>query len=88
MVGRVINETENSGNGDMVVRLAECRDRLLEAAERGRTLADKGMAPASREWRMWTSTLPPIAFEIARETKALVQRVDQLVMTGGADEFS
>jgi hypothetical protein len=37
---------------------------------------------------MWTQTLPPIAFEIARETKELVQRVDQLVLDDGADDFA
>jgi hypothetical protein len=30
------------------------------------------------EWRVWTQSLPPIAFEIARETKELVQRVDAI----------
>jgi hypothetical protein len=71
----------------MANRLASCRDRLLDASDRGRDIAAKGRGPSDREWRMWTQTLPPIAFEIARETKELVQRVDRLALAD-ADEFS
>ena len=47
---------------------------------------------SEREWKQWTQSLPPIAFEIARETKELVLRVD--IMDGeqgsrqGDDDFS
>ena len=98
VVGKVVSETESSvpGNAgaDLVARLATCRQRLLESGERGQELATRGRKPGEREWRMWTQTLPPIAFEIARETKELVQRVDRLVMSngggggGGGDDFS
>jgi hypothetical protein len=89
IVGRVINETEASGNGgQMLDRLVGCRQRLLEAGDRGEDLAAAGKGPRDREWRMWTQTLPPIAFEIARETKELVRRVDGLVAAGGGDDFS
>ncbi|CCF46718.1 hypothetical protein CH063_03934 [Colletotrichum higginsianum] len=91
VVDKVISETEASGNGGMIARLVACRDRLLEAGERGMDI-DRGQDVGAsgrndREWRMWTQTLPPIAFEIARETKELVQRVDRLVGNGD-DDFS
>lgn len=90
VVGQVVAETEALGPGgvDLVRRLATCRDRLMEAGKRGVDLADEGKDTRSREWRMWTQTLPPIAFEIARETKELVQRVDQLVMNDDGDDFA
>lgn len=89
VVGKVVSETEANGNGDeMLGRLADCRQRLIEAGERGQDLAADGKGPGDREWRMWTQILPPIAFEIARETKELVQRIDRLVMSNGADDFS
>jgi len=91
VVGQVVRQTESAAgpNGsDDVRQLATCRERLLEAGKHGMDLAAEGKETADREWRMWTQTLPPIAFEIARETKELVQRVDQLVMNDGADDFS
>jgi len=88
IVGKVIAETESSGNGGQSLdRLVTCRQRLLEAGDRGEDLAADGKGPRDREWRMWTQTLPPIAFEIARETKELVKRIDALVMPNG-DDFS
>lgn len=85
-VGRVISETESAGNGDMVARLVDSQQRLMEAGQRGQDLAADGMGDDDRDWRMWTQTLPPIAFEIARETKELVLRVDQLLAAN--DDFS
>ena len=93
VVGQVTAETQRTVGGpagaELVKLLAGCRERLMEAGSRGLDLAAQGSGDAkSREWRMWTQTLPPIAFEIARETKELVQRVDQLVMDDGADDFA
>lgn len=85
-VGKVTSETEAAGNGNMIGRLAESRQRLMEAGEHGQELAADGKGEDDRDWRMWTQTLPPIAFEIARETKDLVQRVDHLLVTN--DDFS
>lgn len=85
-VGKVISETEAAGNGDMVERLADSQQRLMEAGQRGQELAADGLGDQDRDWRMWTQTLPPIAFEIARETKELVLRVDQLLAAN--DDFS
>lgn len=85
-VSKVISRTENAGHGDMVGRLVDSQQRLMEAGDRGHDLADEGKGENDREWRMWTQTLPPIAFEIARETKELVQRIEQLIMA--TDNFS
>jgi hypothetical protein len=96
VVGNVVTSTEtamsSTGNAELrtqakgiVKRLGECRTKLVGAADKGRKIADMGDDDAGRgemEWRMWTQSLPPIAFEIARETKELVQRVD--VIDGAA----
>ncbi|KAI6366710.1 hypothetical protein MCOR25_005077 [Pyricularia grisea] len=93
-VDKIVDETSRSSGGPNAFpnlkNLQACRERLLEAGERGQELSDGGMGPPSREWRMWTQTLPPIAFEIARESKELVQSVDRLVLggAGGGDDFS
>ncbi|XXH06057.1 hypothetical protein Hte_012502 [Hypoxylon texense] len=89
VVGKVVEQTEEHGNGgDMTQRLSACRQRLLEAGDQGKDLAARGLGENDREWRMWTQTLPPIAFEIVRETKELVQRIDRLVLSPTADDFS
>jgi hypothetical protein len=97
VVGQVIAETTAAAGpsgAQEVKRLASCRERLMEAGKRGLELAgdnNNNDTKSSREWRMWTQTLPPIAFELARETKELVQRVDQLQITGlddGVDDFA
>ncbi|KAI1496383.1 hypothetical protein F5X99DRAFT_74092 [Biscogniauxia marginata] len=89
VVGRVVSEADAAGNSDeMLDRLAACRERLIESGEQGKELASRGLGENDREWRMWTQTLPPIAFEIARETKELVQRVDRGFMSPTADDFS
>lgn len=82
IVGKIIAETYTSNNGDKVTRLAECKERLLEAGERGQDMANIGVKSTDHEWRMWSQTLPPIAFEISREAKELVSRI------GGSDDFS
>ncbi|KAH6845283.1 hypothetical protein B0I37DRAFT_310882 [Chaetomium sp. MPI-CAGE-AT-0009] len=93
VVGQVTAETqEAAGPGpdgpELVKRLVACRERLMEAGSRGLDLAAGRSDSTSREWHMWTQTLPPIAFEIARETKELVQNVDRLAFDGGADDFA
>lgn len=92
-VDKIVDETSRSSGGPNAFpnlkNLQACRERLLEAGDHGQELTDDGMGPPSREWRMWTQTLPPIAFEIARESKELVQAVDRLVMgSTGGDDFS
>jgi len=92
IVGQIVSETESaSSNGkEFVHRLSTCRERLMEAGQRGLELSAEGKDSKSPEWRMWIQTLAPIAFEIARETKELGQRVDELVMDNGgdADDFA
>ncbi|KAI1809778.1 hypothetical protein GGS20DRAFT_257763 [Poronia punctata] len=89
VVSKVVAETEESGQaGDMLDRLSACRHRLLEAGDHGKDLAARGLGDNDRDWRMWTQTLPPIAFEIVRVTKDLVQRIDQMVLPPNAEDFS
>ncbi|KAK4128140.1 hypothetical protein N657DRAFT_629302 [Parathielavia appendiculata] len=92
VVGQVTAETQSAGGpggAELVKRVAACRERLMEAGKRGLDIVAEGNDSKSREWRMWTQTLPPIAFEIAREVKELVQKVDQLVLDdGSADDFA
>jgi hypothetical protein len=89
VVGKVVSSTEtamsSSSNGPLrtqggpiLKELAACRQRLLEAGETGRAIADEGREDdeGEREWRAWNQALPPIAFEIAKQTKKLVMEVD------------
>ena len=85
IVGKIVARAQTNGHGRLVLRLGECRERLLEANDTGRDLAQDGAQPGDRDWKMWSQTLPPIAFEIARETKDLAQQVGQMA---GADDFS
>lgn len=86
-VTKIISETQSYGYGEMATRLAHGRARLLEAGDQGQDMANIGMDTNSHEWRMWSQTLPPIAFEMAREHKELVQHVDRLI-TGRDEDFS
>lgn len=64
----------------IVRRLAGIRQRLLAAGDTGRAIAeeDRDDDESERAWRQWTSGLPPIAFQIAHETKDLVGKVDAI----------
>lgn len=106
VVGKVVNSTETSmsstSNGHLrtqaepiLRKLSGCRQRLVDAGEKGRIIADEGREDdeGERLWRQWNQSLPPIAFEIARETKELVLRVDiidgdQGRGSGNDDDFS
>ncbi|POR36698.1 Protein SPA2 [Tolypocladium paradoxum] len=88
IVGKITSETEASGYANQASRLGDCRERLLDASQRGQALANSGVGQGDRDWRMWAQTLPPIAFEIAREAKELVQRIGSLATGSGADDFS
>lgn len=94
MVGNVVSSTDHAMDkaeispairerlGPVVQNLAECSDRLSRTAAQGEEVE------SSEQLRDLTSKLPPIAFEIARETKELVQRIDQLELDeGNSDDF-
>lgn len=69
--------------GPVVQLLENCRDNLVATGADGDDLTDP------TEIRQVTGKLPPIAFQIARETKELVQRIDQLQYEGrDGDDFS
>lgn len=105
-VGNVVSSTENAmsstGNGPLrtqgepvLRKLANCRQRLLQAGDAGQAIANAGRDDdeGDRAWRAWNQSLPPLAFEIARETKELVLRVDvidgeQQGRGGGDEDFS
>ncbi|KAE8451088.1 hypothetical protein EG329_004760 [Mollisiaceae sp. DMI_Dod_QoI] len=89
VIGTVVQSTETAmastsalrNQSEPIVRkLATLRTRILEAGQTGRAIANEGRDDdeGDRQWRSWNQSLPPIAFEIARETKELVLRVDIL----------
>lgn len=88
VVSNIISETQAYGLGEMAASLANCRARLLEAADQGQDMANIGMDTNSHEWRMWVQTLPPIAFGLAREAKELAQQADDMARPGRPDDFS
>nr|KMM69972.1 hypothetical protein CPAG_06284 [Coccidioides posadasii RMSCC 3488] len=63
--------------GPVIGLLSSCCDQLIEAGDQ---------ASSPEQIREVTAKLPPIAFQIARETKELVQRVDQLEMESQDDD--
>jgi len=84
VVNKIITSTEKAiqetGNADLrdqavpvVERLEAVQRRLMEAGEEGQDVVSTDPGDG---FRRWAGGLPPIAFEIARETKELVQRVD------------
>ncbi|KAL7798007.1 hypothetical protein V8C43DRAFT_258059 [Trichoderma afarasin] len=87
IVSSIVSETQKYGRGNLVVRLSDCRDRLVEANRRGQEMADAEVE--EKEWKSWTQTLPPIAFEIAREAMELVETVEELAAASQEeDDFS
>lgn len=85
VVANVVTSTEHlihERGGDAVLRersepivqaLDECRGRLMGTSAEGHNISSPG------ELREITNRLPPIAFEIARQTKELVQRLESLI---------
>jgi hypothetical protein len=93
VVANVVNYTErlmHERSGDVALRqtsepvihaLEQCRNRLVATAEEGQD------ATTPEELREVTNKLPPIAFEIARETKDLVQRLESMASADDEDDF-
>ncbi|KAH0543559.1 hypothetical protein FGG08_002120 [Glutinoglossum americanum] len=83
VVEKVITSTETAmsqaGNstlrdrGEPIIRkLSDCRAKLLEVNSESENIRDPSLL------KDFTNKLPPLAFEIARETKELVRMVDDL----------
>jgi hypothetical protein len=93
VVANVVTSTENlihERSGDIALReksepiiqsLDECRGRLMNTAAEGHNIT------APEQLREVTNQLPPIAFEIARQTKELVQRLEGLAQGDDEDDF-
>jgi len=101
VVGEIVSSTETAmtSNGSLraqaqpiLKKLSNCRQRLVDAGAKGRSIADEERDDdeGERTWRQWNQSLPPIAFEIARETKELVLRIDIIdgAVPGGEEDFS
>ncbi|KAI9648702.1 component of the polarisome [Ciborinia camelliae] len=97
VVGEVVASTEEaminnpalrSQSQPVLTKLSGCRERIMTAGEQGREIANerRGDNEGDAEWKAWNQSLPPIAFEIARETKELVLRIDVLGGEGGGDD--
>ena len=97
LVGKVVHETTQSihviGNAKLrdeaetiVEKLAACEARLRTAKKEGENIMNASGSNKST-WKDFIDTLPPIAFEIARETRKLVQRVDEVENEGNEDDF-
>jgi len=89
------NESLKVQGEPILEKLSGYRQRLLEAGVKGRAIADEGREDeeGERDWRAWNQSLPSVAFDIARDTKDLVQRVKvidggQGRGGGGDDDFS
>lgn len=91
MVGKVLSSTDaaikKTGNvslrdgADPILRtLSACRTKLLDANAESATIND----PA--RLKDFNNRLPPMAFEIARETKELVHRVEQIYHEAAEDD--
>lgn len=63
----------------IVQALDECRGRLIATADEGHE------ADSPEKLRELTNRLPPIAFEMARHTKELVQRLESLAQADDDD---
>jgi len=92
IVGQVVAKTQHTTSETdshslrdraepIVLRLAGCRAKLLDASVEGDGIRD------ATTWKDFTKKLPPLAFEVARETKELVQRLDPVENEDNDDDF-
>lgn len=72
------NEVLRERTAEVLEGLKDCRGRLLHAdGDAGRDGIE-----GQEEWAEVVRRLPPLAFEVARRTKELVQRVDGVEVEG------
>jgi hypothetical protein len=92
IIAQVVKETQRAMDaaaapllreraGPIVRNLAGCRARLLEREDDGRDIV------GHEDWKAFLGTLPPIGFEIAREIKELMRRVEGVAGGGDDDDF-
>jgi len=79
-----ISETLKAKVETSVTTLAGCKAKLLSASADSESLDPTSAKGAIK---MFTQKLPPLAFEIARETKELVQKVE-MIEAGEEDDFA
>jgi len=79
-INRTGNESLRDGAKPMMRTLSDCRTRLLEAKAESTTIKD------TAKLKDFNNRLPPMAFEIARETKELVHRVEQIYNEAADDD--
>lgn len=83
IVGKMVSETQKTtratNNGilreqaePLIEKLAVCGRRVRAASSESQQIDDL------QTWSRFRETLAPLGFDIARETKELVQRIDQL----------
>jgi len=91
VVGKVVSSTESTVHQvdnpllteraePVIQNLAGCQTKLVNAGIDSENIRD---AAGLREF---TNKLPPLAFEIARETKELVQRIDRIDFAQEGDD--
>lgn len=71
--------------GPIQTNLEDCKNKLLEAGD------DSQDYDADASSKAFTQKLPPLAFQVARETRELVRRVQGIRAGGGGggdDDFS
>jgi hypothetical protein len=70
--------------GPLQDNLEDCKNKLLQVGDDSQAYADD--APS----KDFTQKLPPLAFQVARETRELVRRVQNIRTGGGGgdDDFS
>ena len=88
VVGKIVRETEHTTQSsqraavkdrtDSIVQvLTASRARLMDASVEGNSIQD------SAEFKEFTKKLPPLAFDVARQTKELMQRLNPVNHEGG-----
>lgn len=91
IVGKIVRESEDTMQGSkqtavqdrtnpVVQTLIACRALLMDASVEGNGIQD------GTEWKEFTKKLPPLAFDVARQTKELMQRLNAVNHEGKGDD--